>query len=137
MHKREYDVMGKIKKSTYKNHALILLNFRTCLMFLPDVASFVAALLFAVHPIHTEAVSPLYYILSPGNARFIRLPIKNNDYYHCHYYYYYYTWCVLQVTGVVGRAETLSSLFYLAALITYTKCCRSKRSTGECAAGAK
>lgn len=37
----------------------------------------------------------------------------------------------LQVTGVVGRAETLSSLFYLAALITYTKCCRSKRSTGE------
>ncbi|XP_012149593.1 protein O-mannosyl-transferase Tmtc3 isoform X3 [Megachile rotundata] len=35
-----------------------------------------------------------------------------------------------KVTGVVGRAETLSSLFYLAALITYTKCCRSRRSTG-------
>lgn len=26
-------------------------------MFLPDSASFVSALLFAVHPIHTEAVS--------------------------------------------------------------------------------
>lgn len=25
----------------------------------------------------------------------------------------------------------MSSLFYLAALITYTKCCRSKRSTGN------
>ncbi|CAK9833457.1 Protein O-mannosyl-transferase Tmtc3 [Anthophora retusa] len=66
-----------------------LLYFRTCLMFLSDSATFVSSLLFAVHPIHTEAV-----------------------------------------TGVVGRAETLSSLFYLAALITYTKCCRSRRSTG-------
>ncbi|KAF3425460.1 hypothetical protein E2986_03493 [Frieseomelitta varia] len=66
-----------------------LLYFRTCLMFLSDSATFVSSLLFAVHPIHTEAV-----------------------------------------TGVVGRAETLSSLFYLAALIMYTKCCRSRRSTG-------
>lgn len=59
-------------------------------MFLSDLASFVSALLFAVHPIHTEAV-----------------------------------------TGVVGRAETLSSLFYLGALIMYTKACKNKRTTGN------
>lgn len=28
-----------------------------CSMFLPELSSFVAAILFAVHPIHTEAVS--------------------------------------------------------------------------------
>lgn len=59
-------------------------------MFLSDLASFVSALLFAVHPVHTEAV-----------------------------------------TGVVGRAETLSSLFYLGAFIMYTKACKSKRTTGN------
>ncbi|XP_063987197.1 protein O-mannosyl-transferase Tmtc3 [Diachasmimorpha longicaudata] len=68
-----------------------ILFFRTCLMFLSDLASFVAALLFAVHPIHTEAV-----------------------------------------TGVVGRAEILYSLFYLGALITYKKACKNQRSTGWC-----
>jgi hypothetical protein len=35
-----------------------------------------------------------------------------------------------QVTGVVGRAETLSSVFYLAAFIFYTKATRRKKSTG-------
>nr|XP_053643885.1 protein O-mannosyl-transferase Tmtc3-like [Cherax quadricarinatus] len=50
-----------------------------CSMFLPELSSFVASLLFAVHPIHTEAV-----------------------------------------TGVVGRAETLSSLFFLGALVAYS-----------------
>lgn len=28
-----------------------------CAMLLPEVASFAAAMLFAVHPVHTEAVS--------------------------------------------------------------------------------
>lgn len=36
----------------------------------------------------------------------------------------------LQVTGVVGRAETLSSLFYLLAFIMYTKSAKQKRTTG-------
>lgn len=31
-------------------------------MFLPELSSFVAAMLFAVHPIHTEAVSYLDFI---------------------------------------------------------------------------
>ena len=30
-------------------------------MFLKELTSFIAALLFAVHPIHTEAVSVWYY----------------------------------------------------------------------------
>lgn len=30
-------------------------------MFLPELGSFVAAMLFAVHPIHTEAVSIQFY----------------------------------------------------------------------------
>ncbi|KAH0999438.1 hypothetical protein HUJ04_003257 [Dendroctonus ponderosae] len=33
--------------------------FWMCLMFLPDMASFVTAMLFAVHPIHTEASTSL------------------------------------------------------------------------------
>ncbi|XP_014223794.1 transmembrane and TPR repeat-containing protein CG4050 [Trichogramma pretiosum] len=85
----QLDPMGYHLFNVILHVGVSLLYFRICLMFLPDVASFISALLFAVHPIHTEAV-----------------------------------------TGVVGRAETLSSLFYLAALMTYTKCCRSKRSTG-------
>ncbi|XP_067130924.1 protein O-mannosyl-transferase Tmtc3-like [Centruroides vittatus] len=56
-----------------------LLYYRVCLLFLPLLTSFVAAMLFAVHPIHTEAV-----------------------------------------TGVVGRAELLSALFYLCAFLLYT-----------------
>lgn len=47
---------------------------------MPESASLIAALIFAVHPIHTEAV-----------------------------------------TGVVGRAETLSSVFFLTALLLYIK----------------
>ncbi|CAH0560711.1 unnamed protein product [Brassicogethes aeneus] len=66
-----------------------LMYFRMCAMFLPELASFVAAMLFAVHPIHSEAV-----------------------------------------TGVVGRAETLSSVFFLAAFILYTKATRSKKYAG-------
>ncbi|XP_074026010.1 protein O-mannosyl-transferase Tmtc3 isoform X2 [Leptinotarsa decemlineata] len=71
-------------------HSVVcLMYFRMCSMFLPELSSFVAAMLFAVHPIHTEAV-----------------------------------------TGVVGRAETLSSVFFLAAFILYSKATRSKKYTG-------
>lgn len=70
-------------------HALVsLLYYRVCAMFLPEFASFVAAILFAVHPIHTEAV-----------------------------------------TGVVGRAEMLSSLFFLAALLCYARAAQRRRCT--------
>ncbi|KAF7384206.1 hypothetical protein HZH66_012456 [Vespula vulgaris] len=85
----QLDPMGYHLLNVILHVGVCLLYFRICLMFLSDLASLVSSLLFAVHPIHTEAV-----------------------------------------TGVVGRAETLSSLFYLAALITYTKCCKSKKSTG-------
>lgn len=66
-----------------------LLYFRMCSMFLPETSSFVAALLFSVHPVHTEAV-----------------------------------------TGVVGRAETLSSVYFLASFMFYIKSTRRKRATG-------
>ncbi|KAM6937583.1 protein O-mannosyl-transferase TMTC3 [Xenentodon cancila] len=62
-------------------HAIVCVLFlRVCRLFLDKTSSLVAALLFAVHPIHTEAV-----------------------------------------TGVVGRAELLSSIFLLAAFLSYTK----------------
>lgn len=60
-----------------------------CTLLSNSIVSFTAALLFAVHPIHTEAV-----------------------------------------TGVVGRAETLSSVFFLSAFIFYCKAARRPRSTG-------
>ncbi|CAG4941419.1 unnamed protein product [Colias eurytheme] len=70
-------------------HALVsLLYYRVCAMFLPEFASFVAAILFAVHPIHTEAV-----------------------------------------TGVVGRAEMLSSVFFLGALLCYARAASRRRYT--------
>lgn len=34
--------------------------YRMCTMFLPELMSFVAAILFAVHPIHTEAVREIF-----------------------------------------------------------------------------
>uniref|UniRef100_A0A667XJI2 Protein O-mannosyl-transferase TMTC3 n=1 Tax=Myripristis murdjan TaxID=586833 RepID=A0A667XJI2_9TELE len=62
-------------------HAVVCVLFlRVCRLFLDKTFSLVAALLFAVHPIHTEAV-----------------------------------------TGVVGRAELLSSIFLLAAFLAYTR----------------
>lgn len=84
----QLDPMGYHLLNVILHVGVCILYFRTCLMFLSDLASFVSALLFAVHPIHTEAV-----------------------------------------TGVVGRAESLSSLFYLGALIMYTKSCKTKRIT--------
>ncbi|XP_041973307.1 protein O-mannosyl-transferase Tmtc3 [Aricia agestis] len=71
-------------------HALVsLLYYRVCGMFLPEFTSFIAALLFVIHPIHSEAV-----------------------------------------TGVVGRAEMLSSLFFLAALLFYARAASRRRTTG-------
>ncbi|CAI9583375.1 unnamed protein product [Staurois parvus] len=62
-------------------HAVVCVIFlKVCKLFLDNQTSLVAALLFAVHPIHAEAV-----------------------------------------TGVVGRAELLSSIFLLAAFLSYTK----------------
>ncbi|XP_044748046.1 protein O-mannosyl-transferase Tmtc3 [Coccinella septempunctata] len=70
-------------------HSVVcVMYFRMCSMFLPELSSFVAAMLFSVHPIHTEAV-----------------------------------------TGVVGRAETLSSVFFLAAFLLYSKASRRKNQT--------
>ncbi|KAG8188762.1 hypothetical protein JTE90_012233 [Oedothorax gibbosus] len=70
-------------------HVLVcLLYLRLCQLFLSSTASFIAAFLFAVHPIHTEAV-----------------------------------------TGIVGRAEILSSLFFLLAFLSYIKCSKSFQST--------
>ncbi|XP_078534991.1 protein O-mannosyl-transferase TMTC3 isoform X2 [Lissotriton helveticus] len=62
-------------------HAVVCLVFlKVCKLFMDNQTSLIASLLFAVHPIHTEAV-----------------------------------------TGVVGRAELLSSIFLLAAFLFYTK----------------
>uniref|UniRef100_A0A671NKU8 dolichyl-phosphate-mannose--protein mannosyltransferase n=1 Tax=Sinocyclocheilus anshuiensis TaxID=1608454 RepID=A0A671NKU8_9TELE len=62
-------------------HAVVCVLFlHFCRLLLDRSTSLIAALLFAVHPIHTEAV-----------------------------------------TGVVGRAELLSSIFLLAAFLAYTK----------------
>uniref|UniRef100_A0A8C8RJF8 Protein O-mannosyl-transferase TMTC3 n=1 Tax=Pelusios castaneus TaxID=367368 RepID=A0A8C8RJF8_9SAUR len=62
-------------------HAVVCIIFlKVCKLFLDSKSSVIASLLFAVHPIHTEAV-----------------------------------------TGVVGRAELLSSIFFLAAFLSYTK----------------
>ncbi|PVD28691.1 hypothetical protein C0Q70_11285 [Pomacea canaliculata] len=63
-------------------HAIVCILFmKVCNMFVKESTSFLAAMLFAVHPVHTEAV-----------------------------------------TGVVGRAECLSSIFFLAAFLMYSKC---------------
>lgn len=67
--------------------AVCVLFLRVCRVFQDKTSSLVAALLFAVHPIHTEAV-----------------------------------------TGVVGRAELLSSIFLLAAFLAYTKSTGADRS---------
>ncbi|XP_033077013.1 protein O-mannosyl-transferase TMTC3 isoform X2 [Trachypithecus francoisi] len=62
-------------------HAVVSVIFlKVCRLFLDNKSSVIASLLFAVHPIHTEAV-----------------------------------------TGVVGRAELLSSIFFLAAFLSYTR----------------
>nr|XP_061825330.1 protein O-mannosyl-transferase TMTC3-like [Nerophis lumbriciformis] len=69
-------------------HIIVCTLFlRVCRLFLDRTSGLVAALLFAVHPVHTEAV-----------------------------------------TGVVGRAELLSSIFLLAAFLAFTKSTGTDRS---------
>ncbi|XP_061917327.1 protein O-mannosyl-transferase TMTC3 [Entelurus aequoreus] len=69
-------------------HVVVCTLFlRVCRLFLDRTSGLVAALLFAVHPVHTEAV-----------------------------------------TGVVGRAELLSSIFLLAAFLAFTKSTGTDRS---------
>ncbi|CAG2231886.1 TMTC [Mytilus edulis] len=70
-------------------HAVVcIVLMKICTLFMKEFTSFLAALLFAVHPVHTEAV-----------------------------------------TGVVGRAECLSSIFFLAALWSYSRCTGHKSKT--------
>lgn len=37
-------------------------HYRMCAVLLPETSSFAAAILFAVHPIHTEAVSQFFLV---------------------------------------------------------------------------
>jgi len=68
-------------------HLLVtLLYYLTCNKYVNAKISFVASLVFTVHPIHTEAV-----------------------------------------TGAVGRAELMSSIFFLLSLLFYEKACRMER----------
>ncbi|XP_060080466.1 protein O-mannosyl-transferase TMTC3-like isoform X2 [Ylistrum balloti] len=76
----QLDTMGYHLINVVLHAVVCLLFMKMCRMFLPDLASFVAAFLFAIHPIHVEAV-----------------------------------------TGVVGRAEALSSIFFLLALMSFSK----------------
>ncbi|KAF5297988.1 hypothetical protein FQA39_LY11863 [Lamprigera yunnana] len=85
---QQLEPMGYHLVNMLLHSVVCLMYFRMCSMFLPELSSFAAAMLFAVHPIHTEAV-----------------------------------------TGVVGRAETLSSIFFLAAFTLYCKSGKSKKAT--------
>ncbi|KAF0764454.1 protein O-mannosyl-transferase TMTC3, partial [Aphis craccivora] len=72
-------------------HAITsVLYYRVChTIMASEFTSFMASMLFAIHPIHTEAV-----------------------------------------TGVVGRAETLSSVFYLSSYLLYTEATKRKKYSG-------
>lgn len=85
----QLDPMGYHLVNMLLHGVVCLMYFRMCSLFLPEVSSFVGSMLFAVHPIHTEAV-----------------------------------------TGVVGRAETLASVFFLAAFMSYAKCTSRRKRTG-------
>lgn len=57
-------------------HGVVCVLFlRVCRLFLDKTSSLVAALLFAVHPIHTEAVS--VHLLSQGDVCLLRLEITS------------------------------------------------------------
>ncbi|XP_074660010.1 protein O-mannosyl-transferase TMTC3-like isoform X2 [Tubulanus polymorphus] len=72
-------------------HGIVCIMYlRMCRMFFSQSTSFLASILFAVHPIHTEAV-----------------------------------------TGVVGRAEALSSVFFLAAFMCYAQKTRGRTKSGK------
>jgi protein O-mannosyl-transferase len=80
-----------------------------CATFLSELASFVSAMLFAVHPIHTEAVS---FAFSGDHEKCTNVLCL----------------CA-KVTGVVGRAETLSSVFFIAAFMFYSQATRHRKQT--------
>ncbi|ETE69453.1 Transmembrane and TPR repeat-containing protein 3, partial [Ophiophagus hannah] len=89
-------------------HAIVCIIFlKVCKLFLDNKSSLVASLLFAVHPIHTEAVSKFKGLASSNCGEFLNSVGKQ-----CR---------VMIVTGVVGRAELLSSIFFLAAFLSYTR----------------
>lgn len=191
-----------------------------CTTILPDFTAFIAAVLFAVHPIHTEAVSlslTNIHLDSPLASPSSRLPrnasmysvgvscrrllkswkfnlrvrwrnivrplrpshqwnlrvqnanAKSSPFYHDDANTFLFRYFVVvgvgdvnrkvlkrlkiaprdklfmqtsiyyspfflrqsQVTGVVGRAEIICSIFFLAAFIFYTKASRRKKSTGN------
>ncbi|XP_035664803.1 protein O-mannosyl-transferase TMTC3-like [Branchiostoma floridae] len=85
----ELEPMGYHLVNVCLHAAVCVAYMSVCCMFASLGTSFLAALLFAVHPIHTEAV-----------------------------------------TGVVGRAELLSSIFFLTAFRCYTCCCKSVKPAG-------
>lgn len=84
----ELDPVGYHLLNVVLHAAVCVLFMRVCMMFMNELTSFLAALLFAVHPVHTEAV-----------------------------------------TGVVGRAEALSSIFFLSAFISYAKSTGYRKKT--------
>ncbi|CAL1546804.1 unnamed protein product [Lymnaea stagnalis] len=84
----ELDPVGYHLLNVVLHAAVCVLFMRVCKMFMSELTSFLAALLFAVHPVHTEAV-----------------------------------------TGVVGRAEALSSIFFLSAFISYAKSTGYRKKT--------
>lgn len=65
-------------------------------------ASF-AALMFAVHPIHSEAVS----VPKKQSNFFLRLNVLDNKI------------LFTQVTGIVGRADVLACVFFLISILAY------------------
>ncbi|GIY09497.1 protein O-mannosyl-transferase TMTC3 [Caerostris extrusa] len=72
-------------------HALVCLLYkRTCSLFVTEGTALIASVLFAVHPLHTEAV-----------------------------------------TGVVGRAEILSSFFYLLTFLSYSSAATRRSTTAR------
>lgn len=94
-------------------HALVcVLYFWSCLGFgLQLTPSLIAALLFAAHPIHTEAVSA-FSVIVDCLQRFV----------------IFFSSLSLQVANVVGRSEMLAAVFFLLALIAYQKAIQKQNS---------
>ena len=80
----------------------------------------IAGLLFAVHPIHTEAVS----VCRPG------VIVGVESIYSTEWVGLRMLSILLQVAGLVGRTELLSGLFFIAAFLCYR--CSILCGKGEC-----
>lgn len=81
--------------------------------------SFYAAALFAVHPIHTEAVITSILLLLIM----------------CTYIWTHYNCvCTFQVSGIVGRAELLCSLFMWLSILLYNHTIYAKNALHACVA---